>query len=156
MEIALNEALRGWHPPVSGQLHCPFCQSTRIYQRCQRKNGMTHGCRDCSEPFSEELVQQCRCVRPGKFAKCLSCPQYQFISQMMKFNIEQLRQLSEGKVDQIMSHPGFYQQQFSLQQFLPEVKLKHYAERETTSDSTEAVGLSQLIDGNTEQLSLFD
>ena len=45
--IALNEALRGWQPPVQGPLYCPFCQSTQIHQRPQRKNGMTHGCRDC-------------------------------------------------------------------------------------------------------------
>ncbi|MCY7276956.1 MAG: hypothetical protein LH702_25310 [Phormidesmis sp. CAN_BIN44] len=40
-EIALREAIRGWKPPVSGQLYCPFCQSPNIYQRPYRKNGMT-------------------------------------------------------------------------------------------------------------------
>lgn len=127
-EIALNEAIRGWEPPVSGQLHCPFCQSDRIYQRMQPKNGMTHGCRACEKLFSLELVIECRCVRPGKFAKCISCSHYQRISGLMKFNIEQLRYLSEAEADQILKHPDFYKQGFSLQQLIPQVKLKHYAE----------------------------
>ena len=128
-EIALWEAIRGWKPPVSGQLYCPFCQSPHIYQKPYRKNGMTHGCRDCDQPFSHELVQQCRCVCPGKFAKCLSCPHYQSIRLLMKFNVEQLRYLSEIEADQILAHPDFYQEHFSLQQFLPHVELRHYAER---------------------------
>lgn len=150
--IALNEALRGWQPPVQGPLHCPFCQSTQIYQRPQRKNGMTHGCRDCDRQFSEELVQQCRCVRPGKFVKCLSCAQYQRIRELMKFNIDQLRHLSEEAVDQIMAHPHFYQQHFSVQQFLPQVKLKHYAESLIANDVVQ----QSIATGEMEQLSLLD
>ncbi|MBW4422646.1 MAG: hypothetical protein KME13_26120 [Myxacorys californica WJT36-NPBG1] len=154
--IALNEALRGWQPPVQGQLHCPFCQSAQIYQRAQRKNGMTHGCRDCDQQFSEELVQQCRCVRPGKFVKCLSCPQYQRIRELMKFNIDQLRHLSEETVDQIMAHPDFYQQHFSVQQFLPQVKLKHYAESLIANDVVPDTVQQPIPTGEMEQLSLLD
>lgn len=117
---------------------------------------MTHGCRDCGKLFSEELVRQCRCLRPGKFVKCLSCGQYQRIRTLMKFNIDQLRDLSEETVDQIMAHPDFYQPHFSLKQFLPQVQLKHYANR---SMPKHVVGdnLQELIlTGKMEQLSLLD
>lgn len=156
-EIALNEAILGWEPPVSGQLHCPFCQSDRIYQLMQRKNGMTHGCRECEKVFSLELVPQCRCVRPGKFAKCVSCPQYQQIRELMKFNIEQLRYLSEVEVDQILKHPKFYQPDFSLQQLLPQVTLKHYAEYQTLQQSSVVDHQDESIfTTHSHQLSLFE
>lgn len=156
-EIALNEAIRGWKSPVSGPLHCPFCQSDRTYQRMQQKNGMTHGCRECEKLFSEELVQQCRCVRPGKLAKCLSCPQYQRIRELMKFNVEQLRDLSETKVTQILKHPDFYKENFSLYELLPQVKLRQYVEYQTTDRIEVTDRLNQPIDNaNLEQLSLFD
>lgn len=154
--IALNEALRGWQPPVQGPLHCPFCQSAQIYQRAQRKNGMTHGCRDCGKLFSEELVQQCRCWRPGKFVKCLSCGQYQRIRTLMKFNIDQLRNLSEETVDRIMTHPDFYQPYFSVQLFLPQVQLKHYADDSTTTDVVAESVQEPITIGEIKQLSLLD
>lgn len=157
-EIALNEAIRGWESPVSGQLNCPFCQSEHIYQRMRRKNGMTHGCRACEKLFSLELVPQCRCIRPGKFAKCLSCPQYQRIRELMKFNIEQLRYLSEAEVNQIINHPDFYKSDFSLQQLLPRVRLKHYAERQKLEHSrvTDHVSDGSSDNTNSQQLSLFE
>lgn len=153
--IALNEALRGWKPPVQEPLHCPSCQSAQVYQRAQRKNGMTHGCRDCDKLFSEELVTQCRCLRPGKFAKCLSCGQYQRIRTLMKFNINQLRDLPEEMVDQIMAHPGFYQPNFSIRQFLPQVQLKHYIDDSRTNDVAENVQQPMAI-RKIQQLSLLD
>lgn len=156
MTIALNEALRGWHPPVEGQLYCPLCQSAEIYQRMRRKNGMTHGCRTCQQEFSEEMVQQCRCTRPGRLAKCQFCPQYEHIRKLMKFNIDQLRGLSNAEADRIMAHPNFYHKNFSLQQFLPHIKLKHYANRETASGATAEVPAEFVSTDKLQQLSLFD
>ncbi|MBD2065973.1 hypothetical protein H6F93_00195 [Leptolyngbya sp. FACHB-671] len=156
-EIALNEAIRGWQPPVSGQLYCPFCKSDRIYRRMQIKNGMTHGCRECKQSFSQELVQECRCVRPGNFAKCVMCPQYQRIRELMKFNVEQLRDLSKREVDEILNHPDFYKKQFSLKQFLPQIKLKSYAESQTIECFRADNNLDESItNANPEQLSLFE
>ena len=156
-EIALNEAIRGWQAPVQGPRSCPFCQSDRVYRRMQSKNGMTCGCKDCGQPFSEELIQQCRCVRPGVWAKCVSCPQYQTIRELMKFNIDQLRNLSGVEVEKIMTHPDFYQEHFSLRQILPQVKLRHYADRQATDGSivTEVVN-QPLAEGDMAQLSLFE
>lgn len=155
-EIALNEAIRGWQPPAQGQLYCPFCQSDRIYRRMQRKDGMTHMCKACEQSFSEELIQQCRCVRPGMLAKCLKCPQYQRISELMKFNIEQLRDLSETEINQIMAHPDFYQEHFSLQELLPQIKLKQYTKQQVINRSERVGPELSMPAGNPEQLSFFD
>jgi len=155
-EIALNEALRGWQAPNQGPLHCPFCQSDLVSRRMQRKNGMIYNCKNCSQPFSEELIRLCHCARPGILAKCQTCPQYQRIREMMKFNIEQLRHLPEVEVDKIISHPDFYHEQFSLQQFLPQIKLRHYSAHQTKDRSATPV-LEQppsVAGGN--QLSLFE
>ena len=158
-KIALNEAMKGWQPPVSGPLHCPFCKSEQVYQRMQRKDGMTHGCKECGQSFSEELVQECRCVRPGKFAKCLSCRYYQPIRELMKSNVEQLRYLPEVEVDQVLNHPDFYKDGFSAEQVLPHITLKRYAERQTVIQPETKVmeNLNQeAVEVALEQLSLFD
>ena len=70
----------------------------------------------------------------------------------MKFNIDQLRHLSEETVDRIMADPHFYQQHFSVKQFLPQVKLKHYAESLVASDVVQ----QSIATGEMEQLSLLD
>lgn len=156
-EIALTEAIRGWSPPASGPLHCPSCQSDRVVRRMQRKQGMTYLCKDCSKSFSEELLRQCRCVRPGKFTKCLSCPQYQRIRELMKANIEQLRDLSETEVDQILGHPDFYKNHFSLQQLLPQVEMEHYADYLMVDrPNVIEAPIQPIANGNSEQLSLFE
>lgn len=155
-EIALNEAIRGWQPPVQGRLHCPLCQSDRVYLRMQSKDGMTHICRGCDQSFSDEMICQCRCERPGMLAKCLKCPQYQSISKLMKFNIEQLSTLSEAEVNQIMEHPDFYQVHFSLQQLLPHIKLKQYGQQHIINQSERVYTEPSIPAANPEQLSLFD
>lgn len=98
----------------------------------------------------------CRCVRPGLLAKCQTCPQYQGIREMMKFNIDQLRHLSEVEVDQIMSHPDFYHEQFSLQQFLPQIKLRHYSARQPDVCSAAPVLEQPFATEAEDQLSLFE
>ena len=155
-EIALNEAVRGWQAPEQGPLHCPFCQSDRVYRRMQRKNGMIYDCKGCGQLFSEEMSRLCRCVRPGMLAKCQSCPDYQRIRELMKFNIEQLRHLSEVEVNQIMGHPDFYKPHFSLQQHLPQVRLRHYAASSTAATLTVEELDQAITDVDMAQLSLFE
>lgn len=156
MEIALNEAIRGWQAPEQGLLLCPFCQSDHVSRRMQRKNGMIYDCKNCSQPFSEELMPLCRCVRPGLLAKCQTCFQYQRVRELMKFNIDQLRHLSEVEVNQIMAHPNFCQPDFSLYQFLPQIRLRHYTECSTAATGT-TDSLDQAITAvEMAQLSLFE
>lgn len=161
-EIALNEACRGWQPPSTGALLCPFCQSDRVNQRMQRKNGLSHICKECDKSFSLEMIQKCQCTRPGLLAKCSACPHYQSVSKLMKVNVEQLRDLSEAEVDRIMAHPNFGHEHFSLQQLLPHLKLRHYGERWTidssnTKNAAESpVPITNMNAREVEQLSLFD
>lgn len=74
----------------------------------------------------------------------------------MKFNIAQLRDLPEETVDQIMTHPDFYQPHFSVRQFLPQVQLKHYADKSITADVVAESAQEPITIGEIKQLSLLD
>lgn len=98
-EVAMQQALKCWQPqPRSEGIECPRCESRRIIKHGTPRNKQQYLCNDCCRTFHERSKIECHCLIPGKQPCCQDCPKFKLFLDLVKQNVDALRELSQQEL----------------------------------------------------------